>query len=633
MKRYQNIRLGLGISMASLSAIGSIYTNDMDYVLGDVKQAFIQDKISTEAQCDNLLIGFQKMGVNGIRVPIFAEGLDPNKPMFDYFFQQALDQGFLIFANPAQSSGGHRIANGILNGTTTSVYDDPVATQTLINRIQDFAAEYPCKWINAFNEDGQAGAAWSADQMNTIYSTLHTNLNGAEQIGPGVWGIPASIQVLNNTDLSDYITVATTHNLGFHHSRWAEFIAVADAADLPVWDSEVNHYDKFGTGTRLEAALANEVDGLVLYNSWTGISLSNGSVNSGNQAQMALYLKSTPGLVASWTMDEGAGTAVADVSGSHFDGTEINAVWVGGMNGHALSFNGSSSRVKIPATVFGTIDDELTIALWVYGGTTQPRQDSVFFAVDSSGTRLVNIHLPWSDSKVYWDAGNSTGYDRISKTATADQVKGQWNHWVFTKNAATGVMNIYVNGELFQTGSGKTRSISGITQAVIGGQVAALGYDGTLDEVQLYNFALTGPEVAALYQSSVNPYTLWAGTAFHGAPGGTDQSGTGNPDGDRFNNKQEWALVTDPLMADEPRLESGVSNANFTAMYYRRDPAETGVDVYASWSTSLTNEVWRLNGDGMTESSNGWSNAVETVSVMLPLEHTNGFIRIQAEEQ
>ena len=213
----------LWIGLATLNSFGSIYTNDMDYVLGDVKQAFIQNKITTEAQADNLLVGFQKMGVNGIRIPIFAEGLVPNKTMSDYFYNQAVAQGFLIFANPAQSSGGHRIACGVLGGDRYPVKDDPVATQTLINRIKDFAVEYPCKWINAFNEDGQAGAVWSADQMNTIYSSLYGNLNGAEQVGPGVWGIPASIQVLENTDISDYITVATTHNLGFNHGRWSDF--------------------------------------------------------------------------------------------------------------------------------------------------------------------------------------------------------------------------------------------------------------------------------------------------------------------------------------------------------------------------------------------------------------------------
>ncbi len=272
-------------------AQSSVYTNDMDYVLGDVKQAFITNKITTEAQADNLIIGMKNLGVNGIRIPIYAAGLNPNKTMFDYFYNKAVVEGFLIFANPAQSSGGHRIANGILNGELTSVLNDAIATNRLVNRIKDFATEYPCKWINPFNEDGRPDAAWSTSQMNTIYSSLYNNVNGAELIGPCVWGIPASIDVFNNTDISNYITVAATHNLGFNHSSWPTFISAATAKSLPVWDSEVNHNDAKDNGTRLEKALEYGVDGLVLYNIWNTISLTDGSVSAAGDEIMTLCLK------------------------------------------------------------------------------------------------------------------------------------------------------------------------------------------------------------------------------------------------------------------------------------------------------------------------------------------------------
>lgn len=89
-------------------------------------------------------------------------------------------------------------------------------------------------------------------------------------------------------------------------------------------------------------------------------------------------------------------------------------------------------------------------------------------------------------------------------------------------------------------------------------------------------------------------------------------------------------MVTDPLVADQPLLETSISNHNFVANYERRDPAVTGVDVYASWATSLTNELRRVNGDGLIETSEGWNHGVETRSVLLSLDHTNGFIRIEA---
>lgn len=291
MKRFVSLLFFALLFFVNLKAQTTIYTNNMDYVIGDVKQAFVQNKITTKAQADNLIIGFKNLKVNGIRIPIFAEGLNPNKTMFDYFYTQAVANGFPIFANPAQSSGGQRIACGILNGTLSSVLNNDAKTLVLINRIKAFATEYKCTWINPFNEDGKPGAAWSVAQMNTIYASLANKLNGAELIGPCVWGIPASIAVLEQTDVAKYISVASTHNLGFNHSHWLSFISIADEAKLTVWDSEVNHSDKYGTGTRLEAALEAKVDGLVIYNSWNTISLSNGSINAGGQTLMGLYLK------------------------------------------------------------------------------------------------------------------------------------------------------------------------------------------------------------------------------------------------------------------------------------------------------------------------------------------------------
>ena len=279
-----------------LMAQTTIYTNDMDYVIGDVKQAFIQDKISTGTQVDNLLAGFKAMKVNGIRIPIFPTGLEPNEQALNYFIQRATEEGFPIFANPAQGSGGQRIAcESLAEEDRVAVKDDAEKRQILIDRIILIDKTYPdIKWINPFNEDAKTGTVWSVSDINTIYSTLaNSNLN-AELIGSCVWGIPAGIDILKNTDITDYITVSTTHNLGFNHSSWTEFISLSRAAGLPVWDSEVNHNKKYeNKATRLEAALSYGVDGLVLYDSWSNISLTTGEVSSGGQTLMSLYLKPT----------------------------------------------------------------------------------------------------------------------------------------------------------------------------------------------------------------------------------------------------------------------------------------------------------------------------------------------------
>ena len=270
----------------------TIYKNKLVYVIGDAKQGFIHDKISTREQADNLLKGFHAMKVNGIRIPIFAAGLTPNRDIYDYFVRQAMSQGFRLFANPAEGNGGKRIANGALGEKEdkgSRVIDNPVKTSDLINRIKQFSAEYKCTWIDPFNEDGQPGKIWSKDQINTLYKSLKDELNGSELVGPCTYEISAGIKELNQTDILKYVTIATTHNLNYEHGLWPKFIAAA--CGLPVWDSEATHKDKDGKGSRLMAAVESGVQGVILYNSYLDINLSDGSLNEKAKSLQAVFLR------------------------------------------------------------------------------------------------------------------------------------------------------------------------------------------------------------------------------------------------------------------------------------------------------------------------------------------------------
>jgi hypothetical protein len=175
------------------------------------------------------------------------------------------------------------------------------------------------------------------------------------------------------------------------------------------------------------------------------------------------------------------------------------------MAGGALNFDGSSTQVTLPAAAFASINKQITIALWVYGDNSLPQNQILFYAEDGSGNRVLNVNLPWGDSQVYWDAGNSkTGsYDRISKAASASDFKGRWNHWVFTKNAKSGEMKIYLNGALWTSGTGKIKTMAGITRVTLGSQNGAAFYHGGIDYVRLFASALTDRQVATLYASYV----------------------------------------------------------------------------------------------------------------------------------
>ena len=243
------------------------YKGNLRNVLGDVKQGQIQNKLDTKKKIDNVLDGFEKLGCNGVRITLFPRGTNPNPEMFDYLYQEAKKRGFKIFANPAQHAGGQRVASRSMK--TEPVKNDLKVTNILIQDVKAFSKRYRCDWINPLNEDGIDVGAFTGPQIQYIYQKLHRRVGGADLIGPCTWGIPSAIAVLKKTTIEDYISVATTHNLGHNHGSWKEFVNLAKRRRLPVWDSEVNLHKKYPDRShRFDAALEAGVDGLVLYDAW-----------------------------------------------------------------------------------------------------------------------------------------------------------------------------------------------------------------------------------------------------------------------------------------------------------------------------------------------------------------------------
>jgi hypothetical protein len=163
-----------------------------------------------------------------------------------------------------------------------------------------------------------------------------------------------------------------------------------------------------------------------------------------------------------------------------------------------ISFDGFDD-VRVPAPALATISNEITVAFWVNGDPNiQPAAQTCFEGVNAANQRVVNSHLPWENSRVYWDAGQANGYDRIDKQANISDFEGRWNHWAFTKNASTGEMFIYLNGVLWHSGTDRTRTMEDMVRFSIG---AAAGwsnyYNGSIDDFSIWNKALDQATIAA----------------------------------------------------------------------------------------------------------------------------------------
>lgn len=198
-----------------------------------------------------------------------------------------------------------------------------------------------------------------------------------------------------------------------------------------------------------------------------------------------------------WHLASTGGTLADSTAGGHAV-SNAGAVCVTGTLGHARQFRGADSLV-VPPSAFADIDNEVTISFWQYGATNLPCNDYCFEGTSPTGRELA-VHLPWGDTNVYWDAfGN---YDRIYKAAATNLYRGAWNHWAFTKDQAAGTMQVFVNGEPWLSGTGKTRAYTPVTSFRFGSSASGgYGYHGSLDELRVETVARSDGWIRFQYQS------------------------------------------------------------------------------------------------------------------------------------
>ncbi len=158
-------------------------------------------------------------------------------------------------------------------------------------------------------------------------------------------------------------------------------------------------------------------------------------------------------------------------------------------NNYAIDL-GALGHAILNTSSLTSISNEITVSFWAYGTSTMyPANTSAVYAWSNNlNDRQLNLHFPWSNNNMYFDAGFSSGnYDRINKAATASEIGGQWNHWAFTKNATTGDMKIYLNGALWHSGTSKFKPMSIINMMIGKDNYFNNNWKGKMNELTIWN--------------------------------------------------------------------------------------------------------------------------------------------------
>jgi hypothetical protein len=229
---------------------------------------------------------------------------------------------------------------------------------------------------------------------------------------------------------------------------------------------------------------------------------------------LSLASNASAKLVGHWNFDEGTGATAFDSSGYGNDGTlSGNASWAEGYLGGAIYLDGAS-WIDIPPAAWDPIERKVTVAFWAFGGDAMPVDHFVFaaFSDDINVARQASAHIPWSNGNVYWDTGyDGSAYDRINLALPTEYQKGQWVHWAFTKDCDTGEVYIYINGEIFHSGTAMTRVMTGVNDFTIGVRANSdrtLGYIGWIDDFRLYDEPLTADRIQEVMLGEGYPYAF-----------------------------------------------------------------------------------------------------------------------------
>lgn len=209
-----------------------------------------------------------------------------------------------------------------------------------------------------------------------------------------------------------------------------------------------------------------------------------------------------------------------DSSGNEYHGIvggDANAAYHDAQRGSVLKVDGYYDWVNIPAAeeLFSKISTGITIAFWQKGADSVHHTDTVCcsnttFAAEVPAMAVLNgpsvaINLGcWKEPGRYnWDCGYPWSFD--NRLSGAHRYKrewtGRWNHWAFTKDTQAGedpnkgVMRIFLNGELYDSRTDANSPISGVSTFHIGNGWYG-GYDGLLDDFQIYDYALSQEEIA-----------------------------------------------------------------------------------------------------------------------------------------
>jgi prepilin-type N-terminal cleavage/methylation domain-containing protein len=365
------------------------------------------------------------------------------------------------------------------------------------NRLSDMATISEA--LGVYTEDVGGSLGVSTTIYISTSDTSATSTAGDQCQGLGLSSAPTGFA---------YHCAASTTNRNVDGTGWVPVNFKSISSGAPIGNLPVDPINQTSSNlfyTYTSSSTQYEIAGIVESQKYRTQLLTNPIIPNypevaaqGNSPSIA-GLWSSSGLLAYWPLNQSSGNSASDSSGNGYAGTLVSSPsWVAGKFGNALQFNGGNY-----VTTSVTWPNSGSISAWIdptgYGdwdipiGWKYAPSTGGYIVLDNSG----------SGNPGFWRfAFNPSGGSEVDVTSTAI-VQNQWSNVIATWSASgtTYSLALYLNGKLQNNGSwtGTPSGSIGPLSLGTGGQSENNDWPGILDDVRIYNRALSGEEAQALY--------------------------------------------------------------------------------------------------------------------------------------
>ena len=208
-------------------------------------------------------------------------------------------------------------------------------------------------------------------------------------------------------------------------------------------------------------------------------------------------------LVGLWRFNEGEGTTAVDSSGQGNDGTLTNmnpaTDWVDGKLGKALRFDGNDDYVDYgtSASLIFNDSDPWTFEHWIKWVGQQDKSYVIYAGLGSDVREYFVIKNNGDNRFVFKDKNMDSHY---FVSGSSSPYIDKWTHltWIADGN---GNLKLYINGEYYDTLSSVPTQMH-FYRIGRGYYNNDYNFKGTIDEVSIYNRALSAAEIKTIYEQA-----------------------------------------------------------------------------------------------------------------------------------